>query len=105
ARGGVRGSRGPPPARVDGGDDIGAAVRELVEPLKNGGWAPTVARHDGRVLDYAPYHLTQFPDAEIEWYPTMSQAMIAATERTSAGKAFERLKRPLLDALAARLEQ
>ena len=94
-----------PASDVQEWDSIAAAVRELLAPLGTGEWAPTVARRDGVVLDYAPYHLTQFPDADVEWYPTMSRALIEAGMRGVSGPAFERLKRPLLNALGSRLEQ
>ena len=81
------------------------AIRALVEPIQTGAWAPTIARRYGRVLDYAPYRMIQFEDADLESYPSMSEAVIAAAQREVSSAAYERLKRPLLEALAARLEQ
>lgn len=85
--------------------EIAASVRQLVEPIKTGAWEPTIAHRDGRVLDVAPYRLMQFLGAEVSTYPSMSDAIVAAAQREVSVPAFDRLKRPLLEALAARLEQ
>jgi predicted ribosome quality control (RQC) complex YloA/Tae2 family protein len=84
---------------------VADAIRKLVEPLQTGAWTPTIARRGGRVLDYAPYRLIQFEDADLEAYPSMSEAVIAAAQREVSSVVYERLKRPLLEALAARLDQ
>lgn len=86
-------------------EEIAGSIARLAEPIKSGAWEPSVAQHEGRILDFAPYRLTQFDDAEVIVYPSMSDAVIVAAQRQVSASAFDRLKRPLLDALAARLEQ
>ncbi len=86
-------------------DDLATSTRHLAEPIETGEWQPTVARRDGRVLDFAPYRLTQFEDAEVAFYASMGEAIIVGAQRAVSAPAFDRLKRPLLEALAARLEQ
>src|SRR5205085_2551206 len=92
-------------AAVSSWQAVAEAVRALVEPLETGAWQPTVARRGDRVLDYAPFSITQFAGAEVDAYSSMSAAVLAATERAASAPAFDRLKAPLLDALAARVEQ
>jgi len=92
-------------SEVESWGDVAASASDLARPLETGAWEPTVARREGRVLDSAPYRLTQFADAEVIPYTSMSEAIIAAGRREVSAPAFDRLTRPLLEALAARLEQ
>jgi predicted ribosome quality control (RQC) complex YloA/Tae2 family protein len=86
-------------------DTVVTALRTLTTPLETHEWAPSVAERDGAPLEYAPYRLTQFPDAAIIPFETMSGAIRASDARPVRVQAFDLLKKPLLRALAERSEQ
>jgi predicted ribosome quality control (RQC) complex YloA/Tae2 family protein len=90
--------------KIDSWDSVAAALRGLIAPVETGAWEPSIAWEDGTPLAFAPYRLTQFPDADVRPYPTMSAVLAATTDRPAAVP-FERLKRPLLKALQDRMEQ
>jgi predicted ribosome quality control (RQC) complex YloA/Tae2 family protein len=94
-----------PASDVAAWEDVAAAINDLAKPLDTGIWQPSLALGGGHTLDFAPYPLTQFAGAEVVTYPNMSEAILAAGQREVAAPAFDRLKRPLLEAISARLDQ
>jgi predicted ribosome quality control (RQC) complex YloA/Tae2 family protein len=86
-------------------EDVVTALRGLAAPLETGAWGPSIARRDAIPVDYAPYRLTQFPDAEIVPFDSMSAAIRAADARPVTTRPFDLLKKPLLSALEERSEQ
>src|SRR5262249_11900686 len=82
------------------------AIHDLASPVDTHQWEPTVAWVGDAVEDYAPYLLRQFPDADVRPYESMSEAIERASGSQRAPKSapFSTLRRPLLDAIAARME-
>src|SRR5262249_54396379 len=87
-------------------DTIGQAINTLVAPLETGDWQPSAAWMEGKAVDYAPYVLQQFSEAEARAYDSMSEAIVAVAgaERVRRAAPFEPLRRPLLDAIADRTD-
>ena len=85
---------------------IAEAIRLLAAPVDNGGWEPSIAWLGSGALDYAPYVLQQFRAAEVRDYGSMSEALIAVggAERIQKAAPFASLRRPLLDAIADRID-
>ncbi|MBI4492862.1 MAG: NFACT family protein, partial [Chloroflexi bacterium] len=52
------------------------ALDELLQPLGDGSWQPTVAWHDGRPVACAPYPLTHLQDVELRPAASMSEALV-----------------------------
>jgi predicted ribosome quality control (RQC) complex YloA/Tae2 family protein len=92
---------------VDSWDPIAAALRGLAAPIETGDWQPSIAFRDDQPVAFAPYRIQQHPDADIRDYDSMSEVVAVAGGPSDVARSvpFARLRRPLLDALAARAEQ
>ncbi|MPZ14447.1 MAG: DUF814 domain-containing protein [Chloroflexi bacterium] len=90
---------------VDHWDDVVCALGEIVAPLGTGFWEPCIAWRDDTPVAFAPYQLRQFPDLEIRRYATMSEVVETAVQEAVRSAPFDRLRRPLLDAISARIRQ
>jgi len=88
--------------------DVRAAVMELLGPVRHAArWSPSVARHEGRVVAFAPYHLHHLePACEVADVDSISEAIelafAAAPRPTASRQANNQLARALLDAIATR---
>lgn len=81
-----------------------AEIRQIFSLVDSGGWQPTIAWRDQAPIAFAPYPLRQFSDADIRTYPTMSEIVALAGGPQIRAAPLDRLRRPLLDALATRIE-
>ena len=82
------------------------AVRELLAPLDDGGWQPSVVLEEGQPVVYAPYPLTH--RGEPQPMPSMSAAIEAYTAAAANADPYAAAKRPVREAIAsalARLER
>jgi predicted ribosome quality control (RQC) complex YloA/Tae2 family protein len=81
------------------------ALSSLLQPLETGDWTPSVVAQDGSVIHFAPYLLTQFPEAQLEKVGSVSEAVERAyTERLRLRPA-ESIRAPLRASLQSRLEK
>jgi predicted ribosome quality control (RQC) complex YloA/Tae2 family protein len=85
---------------------VANAVREFTAPLESHQWEPSVAWSGGAVVDYAPYVIRQFPDADLRRYDTMSDALVAigGARRAAKSAPFATLRKPLLEAIESRID-
>ncbi|HZT08204.1 MAG TPA: NFACT family protein [Chloroflexota bacterium] len=85
---------------------VAEAIRELTGPVDTHAWSPTIAWDGEHVLGFAPYPLRQFPDAEVRACDTMSAAMTQLVDSHHGRKPmpFDRLRQPLIDGIASRLD-
>ncbi|MCC7369222.1 MAG: NFACT family protein [Chloroflexi bacterium] len=92
-------------------DRVHDAVVELLGPIRGeGGWSPCVARFEGHIVAFAPYHLTHLADqCEIVSVDSIGEAVEEAYAGREAAEAngskpetANQMSRPLLDAIAAR---
>ena len=75
------------------------AVRELLAPLSDGQWQPTVVLEEDQPVVYAPYPLTH--RGEPQPMPSISQAIEAYTTAVASADPYAVAKRPLHRAIAA----
>jgi predicted ribosome quality control (RQC) complex YloA/Tae2 family protein len=87
------------------------AVATLLGPIRGEGvWAPSVARHEGHVVAFAPYRLHHLEgQCEVQDVDSISEAVelgfadrAAAEARAGRPETANQLARPLLEAIAAR---
>ncbi len=75
------------------------AIRELLAPLSDGQWHPTVVWEGGQPAVYAPYPLTHRGDPRP--MPSMSQAIEVHIAAVASADPYAGAKRPLREAIAA----
>ncbi|MBM2810488.1 MAG: Fibronectin-binding domain protein [Chloroflexi bacterium] len=92
-------------ADVTNWDEVGDALSELAHSVRSGSWEPSIAWEGGSALAYAPYQLRQITGAEVRTYASMSEVVALAGGPAVRPPRFDRLKRPMQDALGARLDQ
>jgi len=93
-------------AQIESWNEVAAAIHTLAAPIESHEWNPSIAWIGAKAREYAPYVLTQFPEAEVRPYPSMSDVIIqiGGAERARKALPFATLRRPLLDAIADRTE-
>jgi predicted ribosome quality control (RQC) complex YloA/Tae2 family protein len=74
------------------------AVGELLAPLKDGQWHPSVALERGKPVAYAPYPLTHRQESQPA--PSMSQAIETYTAAAASADPYAAAKRPLREAIS-----
>ncbi|MHB0870645.1 MAG: Rqc2 family fibronectin-binding protein [Chloroflexota bacterium] len=92
-------------AQVTSWQAVADAVGFLLRPLETREWAPCVVVQEGAVLHFAPYLLTQFPEAQLERVETISEAVERAHSERIRTRPAEALRAPLRAAVRARLER
>jgi predicted ribosome quality control (RQC) complex YloA/Tae2 family protein len=93
---------GPPRARIAQVERLTPlleAVRELLAPLDDGQWQPTVVLEGDRPVVYAPYPLTH--RGEPQNMPSMSRAIEVYTAAVTATDPYAAARRPVQEAIAA----
>lgn len=91
---------GRPRARVEQVERITPlleAARELLAPLEDGNWLPTVALEEGEPACYAPYRITH--RGEPQAMPSISRAIEVYSEAVASGDPYAAAKRPVREAL------
>lgn len=81
--------------------DAAAALEQLLQLLSlgtTGEWRPTVALKEGKVIAYAPYALTQYPQHEAR--ETISAAMSSYYGQQFGGDAYAVARNKLLEVIA-----
>jgi predicted ribosome quality control (RQC) complex YloA/Tae2 family protein len=77
----------------------------MAAPIGTGAWKPSIAWRDDQPIAFAPYELTHLDGAHVEQVSSMSDVVERTANRTVSTPRFDRLKRPMLDALTLRAEQ
>lgn len=75
------------------------AIRDLLAPLGNGSWYPTVAKEGGQPVVYAPYALTH--RGKPQSMPSMSQAIEVYVAAAASSDPYAAAKAPLREAITA----
>jgi len=91
--------------RVEDWEAVARELQGLMELTRSHAWEPSISWQGEHALEYAPYPLRQFPGARVQTYASMSEVIELAVERKIVVPRFDRLRRPLMDALDARAEQ
>ncbi|HZN59084.1 MAG TPA: NFACT family protein, partial [Planctomycetota bacterium] len=84
---------------------VAECLSEMAAAIDTGAWTPSIAWRDDQSIAFAPYELTHLDGASIEHVNSMSDVVERAANRTVSTPRFDRLKRPMLDALTLRAEQ
>jgi predicted ribosome quality control (RQC) complex YloA/Tae2 family protein len=93
-------------AQVERLTPILEAIRDLLAPLEEGGWQPSIVEEEGEPAVYAPYPLTH--RGEPRPMPSMSQAIEVCITAITSQDPYAAAKRPLreaIEAARARLER
>mgnify|MGYP001090453351 CR=1 FL=1 len=85
-------------AQVERMTPILEAIRELLAPLDNGDWQPSVAVEEGEPAAYAPYPLTH--RGELQAMPSVSRAIEVYTATVASADPYAAAKRPVRQAIA-----
>ncbi len=85
--------------------ELTAALDSLLKPLQTRQWGPCVVVREDVVVHFAPYLLTQFPEAEVERVQSMSEAVERANADRLKFRPAEALRAPLRASLKARLDR
>ena len=86
-------------ARVERLTPLLEAIRELLAPLSDGQWQPTVVWEQAQPAVYAPYPLTH--RGEPRPVPSISQAIELYTAAVASADPYAGAKRPVREAIAA----
>ena len=99
------GDAAAPMGRVTSWQEVTDALRDLLRPLEIHQWSPCIVLEEGVVLHYAPYLLTQFPEARVERVESISEVVERAYSERLRLRPGEALRGPLRASAQARLDR